>query len=390
MKSTRRLVQFAFLALTLGGVFLFGANAERWCPFGGVEALWTYYHEGNMVCSLGTSNFYILGGVLLGTLLLRRAFCGYMCPIGTISEWLGLVGRRLRIRPIRVPAALDRVLAMLKYAVLAIILYATWRTGELLFRGFDPCYALISRHGEDISHWAYIVAGTIAVASLAIVVPFCRWFCPLAAVLNVFSRFGLTRIKRDEASCGDCGACARACPMAIPVDRVTQVTAARCTSCMSCVDACPSGKSSLHWGPPARLGHRWSQAALIAVLLGCTTGAVAAAVLFPMPSFVKTNAVAAPAETATARLKVADLTCRGRANLLFWFIERDDLYALPGYVKLEAWPGPGTADVHVTYDPAKTNEQAVKQAITEPYFDLLQEGWRESPFAIEGYDPLGP
>ena len=168
MKNTRRFVQFAFLALTLGGVFLFGANAERWCPFGGVEAIWTYYHEGNMVCSLGTSNFYILGGVLLGTLLLRRAFCGYMCPIGTISEWLGLVGRRLRIRPIRVPAALDRALALLKYVVLAIILYATWRTGELLFRGYDPCYALISRHGEDITYWAYAVAGAIAAASLVI------------------------------------------------------------------------------------------------------------------------------------------------------------------------------------------------------------------------------
>ena len=177
--------------------------------------------------------------------------------------------------------------------------------------------------------------------------------------------------------------------MAIPVDRLRQVTAARCTSCMSCVDACPSGRSSLHWGPPARLGRRWSQAALVAILLGSTTGAVAAAVLFPLPSFVKTNTVAAPAETATARLKVTDLTCRGRANLLFWFIERDDLYALPGYVKLEAWPGPGAADVHVSYDTAKTNEQAVKQAITEPYFDLIEERWRESPFAVEGYDPLG-
>ena len=75
MKKTRRLMQFAFLALTLGSVYLFGANAERWCPFGGVEALYSYYQEGNMLCSLGTSNFYILGGVILMTVLLRRAFC---------------------------------------------------------------------------------------------------------------------------------------------------------------------------------------------------------------------------------------------------------------------------------------------------------------------------
>ena len=80
------------------------------------------------------------------------------------------------------------MLALLKYAVLAIILYATWSTGELLFRGYDPCYALISRHGEDITFWAYAVAGAIVVASLVIVVPFCRWFCPLAAGAQSSSR----------------------------------------------------------------------------------------------------------------------------------------------------------------------------------------------------------
>ncbi len=88
MSRTRRCVQFGFLLLVLVGVYVVGGNCERWCPFGGVEALYTYVHEGNMLCSLGTANFFMLGGVLLMTLLMRRAFCGYACPIGTISEWL--------------------------------------------------------------------------------------------------------------------------------------------------------------------------------------------------------------------------------------------------------------------------------------------------------------
>jgi len=374
--------------LVLVGVFGLGANCERWCPFGGVEALYAYAAEGNMLCSLGTSNFFILGGVLAMTLLLRRAFCGYICPIGTISECLHGLGRRLRIPDLRVSSKLDRGLALLKYAVLAIILWFTWRESELIFRSFDPCYALISRHGTDITFWAYVVSGVIVTASLLILLPFCRWFCPLAAVLSPFSRFALTRVKRNAETCRDCGLCAESCPVLIPVDRLEQVTAARCISCMSCVESCPHSESgAISWGPPPVLGRRWPQAVLIAVLLICTSGAVAASYIFPMPSFVKAHG-ARPQKVATVKLKIEDVRCRGRANLLFYFLERDDLYEIPGYFKVEAWPGPGAADVHVTYDPSLTGEEAIKQAITEPYYDLLADYWRNSPFRIQGYDPL--
>jgi len=44
----RTLLQFVFLSLTLAGVYGFAGNAERWCPFGGVEGLYTYISEGNL------------------------------------------------------------------------------------------------------------------------------------------------------------------------------------------------------------------------------------------------------------------------------------------------------------------------------------------------------
>ncbi|MCU0875343.1 MAG: 4Fe-4S binding protein [Pirellulaceae bacterium] len=391
MKPTRRILQAALLTLTLVGVFAVGANCERWCPFGGVEALYTYAAEGNMVCSLGTSNFFILGGVLLVTLLLRRAFCGYLCPIGTISEWTRALGRRLGIPPLRIAPGVDRGLSLLKYPVLALILAATWRSGELLFRGYDPCYALLSRHGEDITYWAYVISALILLASLAIVMPFCRWFCPLAAVLNPFSRWGLMRIHRDPQHCHDCGRCVKRCPMAISVDQVQQVTAARCLSCFECLEACPQGRSAaraISWGPPAWLGRRWSPAALVPILLLCTSAAVAASYLFPLPSFIKTRGQA-PSQTARLELVVDDLTCRGRANLLVYFLDRDDMFQVPGYLRVEAWPGPTAAHLHIRYDPSQTNELAIQQAITEPYFETDSGNWRPSPFRIAGYDPLG-
>lgn len=392
MKNLRRTIQLGFLALTLLGAFALGANCERWCPFGGVEGLHAYASDGTMVCSLGTSNFFILGGVLAMTLLLRRAFCGYVCPLGTISEWIGSLGRRLGLRTARVPPVLDRVLALLKYPLLAAIIWLTWRAGELIFRGFDPCYALISRHGTDITAWAYVAGGAIALGSLTIMIPFCRWLCPMAAVLNPLSRLALLRVKRSMESCTNCGQCSKSCPMAIQVDRLRQVTAARCLSCLSCVQACPAKPSvALGWGPPGRAGRRWSQAALVAVLLLCTAGAVAASYVFPLASFVKVRGTP-PAAVAVARLKIGNLGCRGTANRLLFFLERDDLYEIPGYFKMEAWPGPGAAEVHVSYDPALTDEGAIKRAITMPYYNLFDSA-RESacltsPFQIEGYDPL--
>jgi len=388
MRTTRRAVQFGFLALTLVGVFIVRGNAERWCPFGGVEALYTYATEGNLTCSLAVSNFYILGGVLLMTLLLRRAFCGYMCPVGTISEWLSRGAARIGLSSIRVPPKVDRVLSVLKYPILGVILYFTYKSAELVFRGYDPCYALLSRHGEDITTWAYVIAGAIVVLSLAIVLPFCRWLCPLAAVLNPFSRFGLTRIKRSADACVGCGECAAACPMAIQVQEVEQVTAARCTSCMNCVEACPVHDSSaMSWGPPRWLGRAWPAGTVVAILLFCTTTAVAASYLFPLPSFVKTRG-AEPATTTATELGIYGLGCRGNANLLMYYLERDDLFEIPGYVRLEAWPGPGLAKARISYDPSHGDEARVKRAITEPYYDLLEGIWRFSPFRIEGYDPL--
>lgn len=387
MKTTRHLTQFAFVVFTIVAVFVVGGHTERWCPFGGVEALYSYVTVGDMTCSLGVSNFFILGAVLLMVLLLRRAFCGYVCPIGAISEWLRIGGRRVGIREVRVPGGVDRALSMLKYPFLVIILYFTWQTGELIFRGFDPCYALISRHGKDITFWAYVVSGAIVLASLLIMLPFCRWLCPLAAIFDPISRFGLTRVRRHADSCVDCGVCQRVCPMNIPVDRVREVTHGRCTSCLDCVAACPKGADgALTWGPPARLGRPWPQFALIGIVLACIGGAVAATYALPLPSFVATRGEA-PAETATLSMRVKGIACRGTSQSFVNWLEGDEFVTIPGYVKVETWPDPGWARVRITYDPAQSSADEIRRLIISPRFDLDAGELLVSPYEIEGYTP---
>lgn len=386
--TQRRRVQLGFLVLILVGVFVVRGNAERWCPFGGVEAIYAYVTEGNVLCSIGVSNFFVLGGVLLTLLLVRRAFCGYACPVGTVSEWVGEGAKRLGIRPRRVPLVVDRVLSLLKYVVLALILFVTWRASELLFRTACPAYALLGRHGEDITFWAYVVSGAILLFSVFLVLPFCRWFCPFAAVMNVFSRFGLGRVARDPEACVDCGKCQRSCPMAIPVDKVEQVKEARCIACLQCVDACPTqGRKTLAWRLPFARSWAIPKSVVMGTFLVVMAAAVAGAALVPLPSFTYTRGDA-PAVTETVELNIYDLTCRGRANLLVYYLERDDDLMLPGYLRFEGWPTPGVGRARITFDPAETTAEAVKQAVAESYYDYDLGLWRHSPFVIEGFDPL--
>ena len=389
MQRTRLGFQAAFLALTLVGVFAVGGNAERWCPFGGLETLDTYVTEGSLSCSLAVSNLYALAGLTITLLLVRRAFCSHVCPIGTLTEWTGLLRRRLGTHKWRVPDAADRALSLLKYGVLAFILWITWRADELLFRAADPCYALLSRHGEDITYWAYVVSGAIVFGALLTAVPFCRWLCPLAAAMNPLSRFGFLRVRRAESACKGCARCQTVCPMQIAVHERDEVREARCTACMQCISVCPtSEQGALVFGPPRRLGGAWSQRAVTAVLVVALVSVVTAAYALPVASFTKARGEP-PATTEQLELRITGVKCRGSSTLLTWFLFRDDAFGVPGYVKVETWPQDGPARVRVTFDPTQATPALIQDAIATPYFDSFQGFDRESPFAIEGYAPWG-
>lgn len=379
MQKFRIACQIFFLLLTLVAVFIVNGNAEIWCPFGGIEAVYTYWYDGTMPCSLGVSNFYILIAILVITFLIRRVFCGYVCPIGTLSYWIGKFGRKYKLGPVQIPIWLDRILSLIKYIVLFVILWFTYRTGELWFRGIDPCYALISRHGEDITILAYIIAGIIALGSLLVSLPFCRWGCPFAAVLNPISCLGFSIVKRDPKICVACGKCSKVCPMAIPVADVNNVSHARCLSCLECVDRCPKS-GALKWSFP--------QPVLFVILFVLLAGAVITYELNPLPSFIQEHGTATKNNIAKVTLDIENLTCRGRANLLFYFLNRDDMFQISGYIRLEAWPAPDKGRAVIYYESDKSSAPAIISAITEPYcegqdFSTFEQHIRESPFVIK-------
>ncbi len=390
MKKTRHVIQGIFLVLILLGVYGLGRNMELWCPFGGVECLSLFIHDGKMMCALAASNFFILGAVLLLTLVLKRAFCGYMCPLGALAEGMRCLSKKFKIKQVEPSPKVDRVLSLTKYVILVLVLVGSFKATELIFRDVDPCFAMLGYStNEEVAWSSFVFLGIFIGSALFISMPFCRWFCPFAAVLNLFSRVGLTRIHRNTETCIDCGKCTKACPMQIDVAKCQTVTAARCITCGECVTACPVQQTpTLAWrflnGKSVVQAHRWIAAAIVLTVVL----AVAASQTVNLPTFNHTRDITRPTTVEQCTLKVQGVECSGSARQLIYFLDRDDLYAVGGYLNIKTSPGSGFVDVTLTYDPSQTDPQALTEALVEPYYDTIEARWRQSPFEIEGYDPL--
>ena len=224
-----------------------GATIEKYCPFGGIETLIPWINKTGTLCSLSTMNISIMAGVLIITLLFKRVFCSHICPVGAISEWIAMLGRRVPFGHRVVARRVDRPLKWLKYPLLGVLLYFTVRVGELVFREVDPYYVLFSlgkAHGiadGPIGVGAISLWITIGLLLIGLIIPllFCRYLCPLAACLTPFSRLGFVRIHRDEGQCTKCGECDKACDWGVSVSDVGVVSDGECSNCQECIRACP-------------------------------------------------------------------------------------------------------------------------------------------------------
>ncbi|SEA75153.1 4Fe-4S binding domain-containing protein [Desulfuromusa kysingii] len=179
-------------------------------------------------------------------LLTRKSFCSWICPVGTLSEWLWRSSERLIGRRIKPWRWLDLVLRSAKYLLLfffvKLILFGM--PGPAL-KGFlsSPYWALsdvkMLHFFTNPSTLSIVIVLTLAVLSFFIRQFWCRYLCPYGALLGFFSFLSPSRITRDINGCTGCGSCDRACPASINVSRKKQVYSMECTGCLSCVQSCP-------------------------------------------------------------------------------------------------------------------------------------------------------
>ncbi len=255
MRVLRTIVQTLFLAgvvalLARGLSGLTPNTCETYCPFGGLVAIFPLAKYRAYTCALTEFNVALLVSLIVLTFATKKSFCSWICPLGTVQEWIGRAGKKAFGRYIRVPSMPDKTLMLLRYAVLIavpVLTYTVWKY-DLGFRAFDPFYILFTWGGHETAAFSvYIVIGVLAAAFF---LPFawCRYLCPLGAAMDPLSRAGGLRLRRNAETCTDCGRCDKACPHAIPVSSVEEVTARNCTNCMECVEECPEkGALELSW-----------------------------------------------------------------------------------------------------------------------------------------------
>jgi len=212
------------------------------------------------------------------TLGLGRAWCGWLCPLGTILDVFSPSRRRVRALGAAEPwrrvkillvvlvlasalfgslslmvldpltlltrslassvwPALDRIVLALETGLYRVPLLAPLigRADSFLRPAVFPTEPLPSRVALG---FGLLLASVIGLSWLAERF-WCRYLCPLGGLLALLSRLAI--VKRTVApECNACGACTHVCPTAtIRADRQFASDPAECTMCLECLAACP-------------------------------------------------------------------------------------------------------------------------------------------------------
>jgi len=217
------------------------------CPFGGVVTIYTYFSEGAFVQNIQQSSVTLMWLVLGLTLLFGPVFCGWICPFGTVEEFVGKIGRNIFKKRYNnfIPFKLDKLLKYLRYVVLLLVVILTATSGKLLFSNIDPYFALFNIWSSEVTRLSLLVLGLVLIGSLFVERPWCKYLCPFGALLGIFNLFRIVKLKRNEKTCINCKACDRACPMNINISTSKVVSNHQCISCLLCTDemACPVSNS---------------------------------------------------------------------------------------------------------------------------------------------------
>lgn len=278
MKRVRLTVQMVFTILTNGYAYGFfngkiyqgnlkylctpGLNcyscpgAIASCPIGALQAL---LNQQGFHIPFGVLGFFFLFGSVLG-----RFICGWLCPFGLIQDLL----YKIPVFRKRKRLPFHRILKYGKYVVLITLVCVG---SMFLFDGFAkvPAFCkylcpsgtllgavpllaandLLRGQVGGLFLWKAGVLSFIMLLSVKVYRPFCQYLCPLGAIYGWFNRFSFVQIRWEKERCLSCGACEKACPVALSVTEISR--SPECIRCGKCVASCP--EKCLHFSPDPKM-----------------------------------------------------------------------------------------------------------------------------------------
>ncbi|MBN2839839.1 MAG: 4Fe-4S binding protein [Coriobacteriia bacterium] len=186
----------------------------------------------------------IIIAALATSLLFKRGFCGWICPVGTLWEGAAALGRRVNGgKNIRLPRWLDIAGRTLRY-VIGVGFFGFVGMVSIPeavgFREVPYMWVADIKIIEGFGQPLFLVVILLAfVASMLLGPVWCRYVCPLGALYSAVGMASPCAVKRDDETCIDCGKCTRACHAFVDVQHAGTVHAAECDGCMDCVKVCP-------------------------------------------------------------------------------------------------------------------------------------------------------
>jgi len=259
----------AFVAARLGVFRVAGATPVPRCSAGVFPFLNCQACEmatgacpvGQVQTSLLAGSFPALAaGVILATVaLLGRWLCGWLCPFGLFSDIMDRASRKRRTPNHRWRAGGFVVAALLLVAT-AIFAWAGLKnmapfcstvcaSGKLY--GLLPYYGTTAAGelarlpgsgglGVFVYHaalFALLIVAGIAISGRV----FCRYLCPLGALLGLGNKIAVVRIAHHDDACTGCDRCLDHCPMGIDLANRDFLTETSCIRCGRCVAICQQG-----------------------------------------------------------------------------------------------------------------------------------------------------